>query len=115
MGLIQQGDIVLCEFWFSNLQAAKKRPVMVLKDNLPYDDFIGIPISSKINRIHSDEMIIDVSDFSEGSIPVTSKIILRKTFVVSKSIILRKYGTLSEQSFLKYHKAFCRYFYCNRQ
>ncbi len=113
MGLIQQGDIVLCEFWFSKLQTAKKRPVMVLKDNLPYDDFIGIPISSKTNRMHSDEMILNINDFTEGSIPVKSKIMIRKTFVVSKNIILRKYGTLSNQSFMKYYKAFCEYFKCN--
>ncbi len=37
------GDIVLCEFYFSDLTATKKRPVMVLKAALPHNDFVGLP------------------------------------------------------------------------
>jgi len=32
---IKTFDIVLCEFYFSNLNQSKKRPVLVFKDNLP--------------------------------------------------------------------------------
>ena len=41
---INVADVVLCEFYFSDLQQSKKRPVLVLKDNLPHNDFVGIPI-----------------------------------------------------------------------
>ena len=41
---VKIADVVLCEFYFSDLKATKKRPVLVLKDNLPYDDFVGIPM-----------------------------------------------------------------------
>ena len=78
-------DIVLCEFYFSNLNQSKKRPVLVFKDNLPFDDFIAIPISSKIGNMTKDEILIELKNFENGSIPVKSKLILRKTFVVSKS------------------------------
>jgi mRNA interferase MazF len=37
---IELGDIVLCEFYFSDLNKSKKRPVLVFKDNLPYDDTV---------------------------------------------------------------------------
>lgn len=43
---VNTGDIVLCEFYFSDLKTSKNRPVLVLKDNLPFDDFIAVPISS---------------------------------------------------------------------
>ena len=43
---LKQFDVVLCEFYFSYLNKIKKSPVLVFKDNLPYDDFVGIPISS---------------------------------------------------------------------
>jgi mRNA interferase MazF len=49
---IKQSDVVLCEFFFSDLSQSKKRPVLVFKDNLPYDDFIAVPISSKIQNLH---------------------------------------------------------------
>ena len=68
-------DIVLCEFYFSNLNQSKKRPVLVFKDNLPFDDFIAIPISSKIGNMTKDEILIELKNFENGSIPVKSKLI----------------------------------------
>ncbi len=50
---IAEAEVVLCEFHFSHFNALKKRPVLVLKDNLPYDDFVGIPISSQIGKLHN--------------------------------------------------------------
>ncbi len=55
---IKLSDIVLCEFYFSDIQKSKNRSVLVFKDNLPYDDFVAIPISSKIDNLQHDEVII---------------------------------------------------------
>ena len=109
---IKQLDIVLCEFYFSSLKKIKKRPVLVFKDNLPYDDFVAIPISSKIKDLKEDEYLIDNSDFNSGEIAKKSKLMIRKTFVVSKDIVIKKYGTISDNSFKKYHNDFCKYFGC---
>jgi len=46
---IKAADIILCEFYFSDLKTSKSRPVLVFKDNLPFDDFVAIPISSQIS------------------------------------------------------------------
>jgi mRNA interferase MazF len=51
---IKQSDVVLCEFYFSDLQQSKNRPVLVFKDNLPHNDFIAIPISSKTQNMQDD-------------------------------------------------------------
>ncbi len=56
--------------------------------------------------------MIGSEDFESGGIPVDSKVMLRKTFVVSKEVITKQYGTLRPESFAKYHRAFCRYFEC---
>ena len=109
---IKQFDIVLCEFFFSDIQKSKNRPVLVFKDNLPYDDFVAIPISSKIEKIHSDEMIICNDDLLIGTLKKKSKLMIRKTFVVSKKVVLKRYGTLRGDSYNKYHKVFCDYFGC---
>jgi mRNA interferase MazF len=111
---IKQSDVVLCEFYFSDLRQSKNRPVLVFKDNLPHNDFVAIPISSKIQSIYNDEIIIRDADFIEGTIPKASKLILRKTFVVSKNVVLKKYGTLSNETFQKCHNLFCSYFYCQK-
>jgi len=111
---VTRGDIVLCEFYFSDLKSSKKRPVLIFKDNLPFDDFVAVPISSKIEKIHSDEAILDSEDFESGTIPRQSKLMIRKTFVVSKRVIVKKYGKLKNQSFQKYHNQFCSYFDCDQ-
>jgi len=106
-------DIVLCKFYFSDLKKSKDRPVLVFKDNLPHDDFIAMPISSKIDKMYEDELLIKNENFLEGSIPNISKLMIRKTFVVSKQSVVKKYGTLNRESYEVYHNAFCKYFGCN--
>jgi mRNA interferase MazF len=111
---LKQLDIVLCEFYFSDLNKTKKRPVLVFKDNLPYDDFVAIPISSKIDNLKQDEILIDNSDFEDGSIKKISKLMIRKTFVVSKKVVIKRYGTLNKKSYEIYLAAFCKYFGCEK-
>ncbi len=107
---VKTADIVLCEFYFSDLKTSKKRPVLVFKDNLP----VGIPISSQIRQIHLDESLLEAVDFVEGGIPKTSKLMLRKPFVVSKTAAIKKYGSLNQDAFKRYQQLFCQYFHCGR-
>jgi mRNA interferase MazF len=60
---INQADVVLCKFYFSDTKTSKDRPVLVFKDNLPHKDFVGIPLSSKTHNLLEDEFIIDNLDF----------------------------------------------------
>lgn len=73
------GDLLLCEFYFSDLQTSKRRPVIVFKDNLPFDDFVGIPVSSQTYRLHADEFILEAVQYS----PVLTG------FVVSPQLCVR--------------------------
>lgn len=111
---INQADIVLCKFYFSDTKTSKDRPVLVFKDNLPHEDFVGIPLSSKTQNLLEDEFIINNLDFETGGLPITSKIMIRKTFVVSKQVVIKKYGTLKSDSHIKYHNLFCQYFGCEQ-
>ena len=109
---INVADVVLCEFYFSDFSQFKQRPVLVLKDNLPHNDFVGIPLSSQLRQLYQDESLVDSSKFSQGGIPKTSKIMVRKPFIVSKSVVIKKYGTLKVDAFKEYHELFCLYFDC---
>jgi len=112
---IAAGDIVLCEFYFSNLKQSKKRPVLVFKDNLPFEDFIGLPLSSKTEKLQQDELVIDNSKLSEGVLPVSSKIMLRKPFVVSKNNPQKRYGRIGEAYLSEILRCYCDYFECGQQ
>ena len=109
---VEQGELVLCEFYFSDLGASKRRPVIVFRDNLPFDDFVGIPVSSKINTLHHDEFLLQSEHIVEGSLPKVSKVMVRKTLVISKNVVTKKYGKLTPERLQKLHADFCRYFEC---
>ncbi|MFI3137944.1 MAG: type II toxin-antitoxin system PemK/MazF family toxin [Methylococcaceae bacterium] len=109
---IKTADIVLCEFYFSDLKTTKNRPVLVLKDNLPFNDFVGLPISSQLDVLHEGEFEIDNSMFAYGGIPKKSKLMFRKPFVVSKTVVIKKYGALNQNAFEAYRRLFCEYFCC---
>jgi mRNA interferase MazF len=59
-----------------------------------------------------DELLLENSDFADGAIPKDSKVMIRKTFVVSKSVIVKKYGSLKKESFERIFHQFCKYFAC---
>jgi mRNA interferase MazF len=109
---IKEGEVVRCEFYFSNIQKTKFRPVLVLKYNLPYNDFIGIPISSKVSTLQKNELLLNINEFETGSIPKKSKLIIRKPFAISKDIVEKYYGTLQKEKFKEIKMLFCSYFEC---
>lgn len=109
---LMPGDVLLCEFYFSDFQDFKRRPVIVLKSNLPFDDFVGIPVSSQISRLHDDEFILEPADMVLGALPKRSKIMVRKTFVISRQVVTKKYGQISPARFQQLHRDFCRFFDC---
>lgn len=110
---LKQGELVLCQFYFSDLKQSKLRPVIVFKDNLPFDDFVGIPVSSKIGVLHEDESLIDQADFIIGALPKSSKVMVRKTFVISKQVVVKSYGELTNKRFQQLQQDFCQYFGCS--
>lgn len=112
---VESGEVVGCEFYFSDQKKSKIRPVIVFKDNLPFNDFIGIPISSQIDNLKKDEFVINNKDFENGELPKDSKVIIRKPFAISKTIVNKKYGKLNHETFQKVTKEFCNYFGCDER
>jgi hypothetical protein len=73
---------------------------------------VGLPMSSKTLKLQGDEIIITNQNLSMGMLPVESKIMLRKVFVISKENPIKKYGALNEKSLMEVKGAFCDYFDC---
>jgi mRNA interferase MazF len=65
-----------------------------------------------VSKLYPDEMVIDSENFIDGTLPVSSKIMTRKTFVVSKESIVKKYGTLDNGTYSLVYEKFCKYFDC---
>jgi len=71
---VKQGELVLCEFYFSDLEQSKRRPVIVFRDNLPFGDFVGIPVSSKIDRLDAKGSVPFGSDPTQADRSLVSEV-----------------------------------------
>lgn len=89
-----KGDVVVVPFPFSDLSFSKKRPALVLAD-LPGEDILLCQITSKEIK---DQFSVSLAetDFRTGSLPKISNIRPSRIFTASKSIILRKVGSINE-------------------
>ncbi|MBF0098949.1 MAG: type II toxin-antitoxin system PemK/MazF family toxin [Magnetococcales bacterium] len=81
--MYQPGDLVMVPFPFSNLEATKKRPVLVLITPDARGDFIGLAVTSVPTDNHS--MEIGASAVLDGSLPKRSWLRLDKIFTLNVS------------------------------
>lgn len=94
---INQREIFLAPFPYSDLSDFKKRPILVLSTNnhlLNNKDFLCCALtSSKKNFYRGIE--IENSDLEEGFLKFETAIIPSKIFVINKGKLINKIGKLS--------------------
>jgi mRNA interferase MazF len=89
-----KGEVIVIPFPFTNMNAAKRRPALVLA-NIRGDDVITCPISSQARG--ADYAIpLEDSDFSKGKLPLASFIRPNVLFTADKSLIEKKIGALKK-------------------
>jgi mRNA interferase MazF len=97
MGKFVVGDVVAVPFPFSDLSSNKLRPAIVLAE-ADYGDLILCQMTSKLG-ISKKSVLVDDSDFDEGSLPVKSYARTDKLFTAEDTIIVKRRGRLSPQKF----------------
>lgn len=106
--VINQRDIVLLEYPFSNLKEKKLRPALIISNNSfnkNSSDCIMVPLTSVIkNEPYS--IIVDSKDLSEGKLLKISRIKADKIFSIEKNLIKMKIGKVNEKIFEKIKKIF---------
>jgi mRNA interferase MazF len=90
------GDLVLIPFPFSDLQSAKRRPVMVLTPPDRHDDFIGLAITS-VEQKHA-TLQIGASNLSQGALPKPCWVRFDKVFTLSENNIVKTFGIVTPQT-----------------
>lgn len=99
--MYKQGDIVLVNIPFSNLTSNKKRPVVVISNN-EYnnltDDIVVVAVTSNITEKEYGVIIKNI-DMEEGNLKVDSQIRTDKIYTLSKSIVIKKYGSIKRNIF----------------
>jgi len=90
-----KGDIVVVPFPFSDLTSAKRRPALVIAE-LEGDNLILCQITSQQIRDRY-AILIDDSDFEDGTLRQTSNVRPNRIFTADRHIILYIVGHLKPE------------------
>ncbi len=101
----KKGDIVLIKFPFTNLQQAKKRPVLVLKDENDLGDFICLQITSKDTQ----KALLEITkqDLKDGYLKLLSFVKYDKCFTLNSEVVDKKLASIDGDFMSKLKTFFC--------
>lgn len=90
------GDLVLIPFPFSDLQATKKRPVLVLTSPDRHGDFICLAVTSVPQP--SPNILIGSNQLLIGNLPKVSWVRVEKIFTLDHRLIIKGLGRLNNRT-----------------
>ena len=96
----KKGDIVIISFPFSDLSGTKKRPSLIISNDMVSNtgDYLMVQVTSKIGN-DSLTLTISKTDFVNGKeLPLQSCIRLHKIFLLNESLIISKNTALNSNS-----------------
>ena len=98
---MNQQDLVWVKLPFTSLEESKTRPAVVVSNNdynKKQDDVVVCAVTSKLdNTAYS--IFIGQKNLSTGRLPVKSMIRADKIMQVEKSLIIRSFGQLDDETF----------------
>ena len=98
---VQQKEIVLLPYPFSDLQRTKVRPAIVVSNNIfnkKSDDCIMVPLTTVI-KDEPYSIIISQEDLASGKLLKPSRVRADKIFAVEKGLIIMKIGVINDKTF----------------
>ena len=99
--ILNQKEIVLLPYPFSDLSGSKVRPALVVSNNnfnKKSDDCVLVPLTT-ILKDEPYSIIISQEDLTSGKLLKSSRIRADKIFNVQKNLIIMKIGKLNNKSF----------------
>ena len=100
---INQKEVVLLPYPFSNFEGMKVRPALVVSNdsfNKKSADCIMVPLTTVI-KDDPYSIIIDNNDMDSGELVKQSRIRTDKIFSVEKSLVTMKIGVIKDKTFEK--------------
>jgi mRNA interferase MazF len=99
--LINQKELVLLPYPFSNLEETKFRPALVVSNDLfnkKSEDCIMVPLTSVLKE-EPCSVIVTQNDLVAGKLIKPSRIKVDKIFAVKKNLVARKIGRINNKVF----------------
>ena len=99
------GEIVFVKFPFTNLQKAKRRPVLIIKSENNFNDFVCLQITSSSKQSHL--FALKEEHFQDRALSIQSYIKYDKCFALNSSIVEKSVAQVTPQLLLELQKLFC--------
>lgn len=90
----ERGDLLLVPFPFTDLSAAKRRPVLAITASDSYGDFIALPVTSRPQAEYG--LPITTADMADGSLPASSWIRTNRIVTLNSGLVVKTIGRVSE-------------------
>lgn len=90
----ERGDLLLIPFPFTDLSAAKRRPVLVLTRADAYGDFIALPVTSRPQPEHG--LPIAATDLTAGKLPAPSWIRTNRIVTLNAGLVVKQVGRIAD-------------------
>ncbi len=100
---VEQKELFLVPFPFSDLSGQKIRPVLILSKNefnQNSEDVIVCAITTNLTKEHY-SIRLNPKDLEEGTLHKTSMIKVQTIFKIQKNLLLKKIGKLKKEPFTK--------------
>lgn len=100
--MLKQRNIVLVPIPFTDLSSIKRRPVIIISCdsyNNINNDIVVAAVTSNTSYQSYYTILINSDNLSVGTLPKESIIRCDKIYTISKDIIVKKFGSLSMETF----------------
>lgn len=94
--MYKQGEIVLVPFPYSDLSASKRRPALVVSNNVYNSKFPDIVVCVITSNLHKDNFSIELNDtnLKQGILPESSVTKYHKLFTIQQSRIIKRFSEI---------------------
>jgi mRNA interferase MazF len=91
--MLEAGSLVVLPFPFSDLRAAKRRPVLLLTAPDGYGDFLAMAVTSQAG--HPEGIALTQPDMRSGTLPKASWIRTDKVVSLNRALVAKEVGRVS--------------------
>ncbi len=98
---LKQREMVLIPIPYSDLKSKKRRPVIIISNNLynqKTEDIVVVAVTSNIETKEY-TLLITQKDMEEGNLPRDSMIRVDKIYSLSQLIVVKRLGKIKEATF----------------
>src|SRR5829696_1758789 len=90
---LERGDLLLVPFPFTDLSAAKRRPVLALTGPDAFGDFVALPVTSRPQSENG--LPLSPADLVQGALPVPSWIRFDRIVTLNSALVVKTIGHVS--------------------